>query len=129
MGPMSFLIKVLVNGVALWIASVLVDGIEFASTDTTARVITIGAVALVFGVLNAVLKPVLLLLSLPLLILTLGLFTFVVNAVMLALTSWLAGVLGLDFTVAEFFWDAILGALIITLVSLILSAVLPDGRR
>jgi putative membrane protein len=99
---MSFLIKVLVNGVALWIASVLLEGIEFGSEgDTTTQVVTIGAVALIFGILNAV---------------------------MLWLTSWLSDSFGLDFTVESFFWDAVLGALVITLVSLILNAVLPDGK-
>lgn len=127
---MSFLIKVLVNGVALWVASVLLEGIAFGADGdtTTTQVITIGAVALIFGILNAVLKPILLVLSLPLLLLTLGLFTFIVNALMLWLTSWLSDSLGLAFTVDSFFWDAVLGALVITLVSMILNAVLPDGR-
>jgi len=127
---MSFLLKIVVNGVALWIASLLLDGIELAedTTSTTTQLLTIGAVALVFGVLNAVIRPILLALSFPLLILTLGLFTFIVNAAMLALTSWLSGLMGLDFTVVDFFWDAVLGALIITIVSMILNAVLPDGK-
>lgn len=127
---MSFLIKVLVNGVALWVAAWLVDGITLAddTSSTAAAVVTVGAVALIFGVLNAVIRPALLILSVPLLVLTLGLFTFIVNAAMLALTSWLSGLLGLDFQVAEFFWDAVLGALIVTVVSLLLNAVLPDGK-
>ncbi|WP_153397990.1 phage holin family protein [Ornithinicoccus halotolerans] len=127
---MSFLIKVLVNGVALWVAAWLVDGITLAddTSSTAAAVITVGAVALIFGVLNAVIRPALMILSVPLLVLTLGLFTFIVNAAMLALTSWLSGLLGLDFQVAEFFWDAVLGALIVTVVSLLLNAVLPDGK-
>lgn len=127
---MSFLIKVLVNGVALWVAAWLVDGITLAddTSSTAAAVVTVGAVALIFGVLNAVIRPALMILSVPLLVLTLGLFTFIVNAAMLALTSWLSGLLGLDFQVAEFFWDAVLGALIVTVVSLLLNAVLPDGK-
>lgn len=129
MGPMNFLIKVVVNGVALWVASLLVDGIVFTDEgDTTRQVLTIGAVALVFGVLNAVIRPVLWFLSLPVLILTLGLFTFILNAIMLALTSWVADLVNLSFTVEAFWWDAVLGALIISIISLILSAVLP-GRR
>lgn len=126
---MPFLIKVIVNGVALWVASLLLDGIELGGdADTTTKVLTIGAVALIFGVLNAIIRPILLVLSFPLLILTLGLFTFIVNAVMLSLTSWLSDAVGLDFTVQAFFWDAVLGALIITLVSMILGVVLPDGK-
>jgi putative membrane protein len=125
---MQFLVKVLVNGVALWVASLLISGIAFEGSSTTATVITIGAVALVFGILNAIVRPVLLFLSIPLLLLTLGLFTFIVNALMLALTSWLSGLLGLAFEVQDFWWDAVLGALVITIVSMILHAVLPDGE-
>lgn len=127
---MPFLIKVLVNGVALWVAAWVIDGISLAddTSSTATAVITVGAVALIFGVLNAIIRPVLMVLSVPLLVLTLGLFTFIVNAAMLALTSWLAGVLGLDFQVAEFFWDAVLGALVVTIVSLLLNAVLPESR-
>jgi putative membrane protein len=125
---MSLLLKIVVNGVALWVASLILDGIDLAesSSSTTSKLLTIGAVALVFGILNAVIKPILMVLSLPLLVLTLGLFTFIVNALMLSLTSWLSGLLGLDFTVQNFFWDAVLGALIITIVSMLLNAVLPD---
>lgn len=125
---MSLLLKIVVNGVALWVASLILDGIDLAesSSSTTSKLLTIGAVALVFGILNAVIKPILMVLSLPLLVLTLGLFTFIVNALMLSLTSWLSGLLGLDFTVQDFFWDAVLGALIITIVSMLLNAVIPD---
>lgn len=126
---MSFIVKVLVNGVALWVASLLIDGINFGGSNTTARVLTIGGVALVFGVLNAILRPVLMVFSIPLLVLTLGLFTFIVNAIMLSITSWLSGKLGLDFTVTHFFWAAVLGALIITIVSTILSTLLPETGR
>ncbi|HLS41181.1 MAG TPA: phage holin family protein [Ornithinicoccus sp.] len=125
---MSLLLKIVVNGVALWVASLILDGIDLAesTSSTTSKLLTIGAVALVFGILNAVIKPILMVLSLPLLVLTLGLFTFIVNALMLSLTSWLSGLLGLDFTVQDFFWDAVLGALIITIVSMLLNAVIPD---
>ena len=126
---MTFLIKVIVNGVALWVASLLIDGIVFDDgSSTTAKVITIGAVALIFGVLNAIIKPILTIMTLPVLILTLGLFTFILNAIMLWLTSWVAGWFDLGFSVTSFWWDAVLGALIITIISMILNAVLPDGR-
>jgi putative membrane protein len=125
---MSLLLKIVVNGVALWIAALILDGIELAedTTSMTTKLLTIAAVALVFGILNAIIKPIVMLLSIPLLVLTLGLFTFIVNALMLSLTSWLSGLMGLDFTVQEFFWDAVLGALIITIISMILNAFLPD---
>lgn len=127
---MSFLIRLVVNGVALWVASLLLDGIHLGGdADTTTKVLTIGAVALIFGLVNAIIRPIMMVLAFPLLILTLGLFTFVVNALMLSLTSWLSDAVGLSFTVDRFFWDAILGALIITLVSMVLSMVLPDGKN
>jgi len=66
-------------------------------------------------------------LSLPVIILTLGLFALIVNAAMLELTSWAAGQFNLDFHVDQFFWDAVFGAIIITVVSMILNLVLPDG--
>jgi putative membrane protein len=125
----SFVVKVLVNGVALWVASHLVQGIHFAgrNTSTGSQLVTILWVALIFGVLNALIKPVMTVLSLPIIILTLGLFALIVNAAMLELTSWFAGRFNLAFHVDQFFWDAVLGSIIISIVSMILNAVLPDG--
>jgi putative membrane protein len=82
-------------------------------------------VALVFGVVNWLVKPIVKLLAFPLFILTLGLITLVVNALMLLLTSWLSGKLSLDFHV-EGFWAALLGGLIISIVSWAQNMVLPD---
>jgi len=123
---MGFLIKVGVNAVALWVAAWLVPGITFGEGKFGSKFATIVLVAIVFGVINAVVKPIAKLLSFPFIILTLGLFTFIVNAFMLQLTEWLAGPLGLSFTIAHFFWDAVLGALIITIVSMVLGWVIPD---
>ena len=118
---MNFVIKTVINGVALWIAALLIDGIEFGRGSSTWETVwTVLLVALVFGVLNTFVRPIAKLLSLPLIILTLGLFVFIVNALMLWLTSWLSEKLGLAFHVQEFFWDAVLGSLIITFVSMIL---------
>jgi len=125
----SFVIRVLVNGVALWMAAYLVQGIHLADkhVSTSSQLVTILWVAVIFGLLNALIKPILTILSLPVIILTLGLFTLIVNAAMLELTSWFAGQFSLDFHVDEFFWDAVFGSIIITIVSMILNAVLPDG--
>jgi len=84
-------------------------------------------VAVIFGGLNALIKPILTILSLPVIILTLGLFTLIVNAAMLELTSWFAGQFNLAFHVDSFFWDAVIGSIIITIVSMILNLVVPDG--
>jgi len=125
----SIAIKILVNGVALWAAAFLITGITLGPSGAklSSELVTILWVAVIFGLLNAVVKPVLKLLSLPVIILTLGLFSLVVNAAMLQLTSWFAGQLSLDFNVAHFFWDAILGSIIITAVSMLLNMVTP-GR-
>lgn len=124
------MIKVLVNAVALWVAAWLVGGIQLAegSGSTQEQIVTILLVALVFGVANAIIRPVLVVLSVPALILTLGLFIFIVNAAMLGITSWFSGLVGLDFHVDSFFWDAILGALIISLVSMVINTLLPEPR-
>lgn len=126
---MHFLIKVGVNAVALWIAAIVVNGINLAESSHTwtSKVVTIVLVALIFGLVNAVVKPIAKLLSFPFIVLTLGLFTFVVNAFMLQITEWISKPLGLSFTIDHFFWDAIMGAVIITLVSMVLNLVLPDG--
>ena len=95
---------------------------------STNKLLTVLFVALVFGVINAFIKPIVRLFSLPFIVLTLGLFTFIVNAFMLQITEWVCGWLNLDFTSTTFFWDAIFGALIITFVSLLLNILLPSGR-
>ena len=130
MGLLSRLaVKTAVNGVALWVAGLVVSGIVFnRSTEWTGTIVTIVLVALVFGLVNAVIKPVVKLFSLPLIWLTLGLFTLVVNALMLELTSWLAGNLSLGFHVDRFFWSAVLGAVVVTIVSMVLNVVVPDRK-
>ena len=125
---MKLLASVVANGVALWVASALLSGIEFGGQGAS-QLLTIIGVALVFGLVNAVVRPLVQLLSLPLIVLTLGLFLVVINALMLLLTSWLSGVLGLNFSVDDFFWDAVLGSIIISIVSLFVSMLLPDGRE
>lgn len=128
-GMKSFAIKILINGVALWVAAFLVVGIHLAEDyePLGKRLLTVVLVAALFGVINTVIKPIAKFFSFPIIILTLGLFTIVVNAAMLQLTSWLAGVLHLAFHVDHFFWDALIGAVIISVVSLVLDLVLPNG--
>jgi putative membrane protein len=118
---------VLVNALALAAAAWLLEGIRVSGGTTEEKAVTLVVVALIFGVLNAVVEPILKLLSLPFIILTLGLFLIVINAVMLMLTSWISGELGHRFVV-DGFWTAVLGGIIITIATWILEAVLPDGR-
>ncbi len=123
---MNFLVKTIANAGALAVAVWLLDKITLTGDSTGKEIATLLLVALIFGLVNFLVKPVVKLLSLPLLILTLGLFTLVVNALMLLLTSWLADQLDLSFHV-EGFWTAVLGGLIISVVSWALNVVLPDG--
>ena len=124
---MGFVVRTIINGIALWVAALLVEGIRFGEEGGTWDTVwTVTLVALIFGLVNAFVRPLAKLLSLPFIVLTLGLFVFIVNALMLQLTSWISGLVGLDFTVQNFFWDAILGALIITLVSMVLGFLAPD---
>jgi putative membrane protein len=122
---MRFLIRLLINAAALWIATRIVPGITASSEISTFLL-----VALVFGLLNALVGPLLRLLTCPLMILTLGLFTFVINAVILLLTSAVAGRFGLGFHVAGF-WAAFWGALVVSIVSVLLSIFVrePDTGR
>jgi putative membrane protein len=115
----NFLIRLLVNAVALAVAAWLLGGIEMS--DDFVDVLLI---ALVFGLLNAVLKPILLILSIPLLIVTLGVFALVVNAVLLLITSRL-----LESFEVSGFWTAVLGSIVISVVTMIMGAVLKDEKR
>jgi putative membrane protein len=120
---MKLLLRILVNALALGAAAYLVPGIHAGS------VTSVLLIALVFGVLNALVRPLLKLLSCPLLILTLGLFTLVLNAAMLLLTAWLGQAFGIDFRV-DGFWPAFIGALVVSVVSVVLSWILiDDGKR
>lgn len=124
---MNFVVKTLANAGALAVAIWLLQDITLTGESTGRKALTLVLVALVFGVVNILVKPLVKLFTLPLFVLTLGLFTLVVNALMLLLTSWLAEKLDLGFHV-EGFWTAVLGGLIISIVSWALNVVLPDGR-
>ncbi|MBM6403372.1 phage holin family protein [Phycicoccus sp. CSK15P-2] len=125
---MNFLLRVGINAVALWVAALVVSGVDLAEDEARwpAKVVTILLVALLFGLVNAVIKPIVRFFSFPFVILTLGLFTFVVNAFMLQITEWLSDAVGLSFGIDEFFWDAVLAAVVITLVSWVLSIFLDE---
>jgi putative membrane protein len=124
----KFAIKILVNGVGLYVASILAKPhIEF--TGTGLRLVwTVLLVALIFGLVNTFIRPIVKLLSMGVLLVTLGLFTFVINALMLLLTSKISEHYSVRFHV-ENFWYALVGSLIATAVSLILNAVLPDDKK
>jgi putative membrane protein len=111
-----FVIRVLVNAAALWVADKIVDGIELSGD-----IWQILLIALVFGIVNAILKPILKLLSLPVLIITLGLFAIIINTALLAITAGLME----NLTIVGF-WSAVLGSLVISVVGAVLNAIIPD---
>ncbi|MBW8821091.1 MULTISPECIES: phage holin family protein [unclassified Streptomyces] len=121
----NFVVKTIANAGALAVAVWLLDKITLTGGSTGKKVWTLILVALVFGLVNVLVKPIVKVLTFPLFILTLGLFTLIVNALMLLLTSWLADKLDLSFHV-EGFWTAVLGGLIISIVAWALHVVLPD---
>ena len=125
---MNFLLRVIINAVAIWLATLVLSGLDVVGGgDTTTTVIVFLVVALVFGIVNAVVKPIVKLLALPLYVLTLGLFTVIVNAAMLWITSWLS--LRSDYGLRiDNFGTAVLGALIISIVSFVLSVALKNKR-
>jgi putative membrane protein len=113
------------NAVAVWIATLLVGGVDVTARTTGGKIATLLVVGAVFGLVNAVIKPVAQLLSLPLIILTLGLFALVVNALLFWLTAVVSGALGAPFEV-DGFWSAFWGAIVVGLVSWLLSLVMKD---
>lgn len=120
---MPFVLRLLVNAAALWVATRLVPGVTYAGGW-----VPFLGVALVFGVVNAIIGPVAKLLTFPLIIVTLGIFALVVNGLMLWLTSSLSTALGLGFHV-DGFWAAFWGALVVSIVSTLLSMVVKDKNR
>lgn len=120
---MSFLLRLVATAAALWVAVYLVPGISFAGPLWHLLV-----VALLFGIVNAIVRPILLTLTCPLVLLTLGLFIFVLNALMLWLTSALAAGFGLAFHVDGFI-PALVGSLVVSIVSIVLNVFIGDGDR
>lgn len=115
----SLLLHWVLNAAALWAAAVIVPGLEF--TGGIGRLLLVAAV---FGIVNSTLRPLLTILTCPLIVITLGLFTLVINALMLLITGWLSESWSLGFTVTGF-WAAFWGGLVVGLVSMILSLLLP----
>ncbi len=121
---MRFLFRLVINAVALWVAAAIIPGISFDGDIGTLLL-----VALVFGILNAIVRPILALLTCPLMVLTLGLFTLVLNAIMLWLTGGVASdYLGLAFHVNGPL-PALLGAIVVSIVSVLLSIFVRDDRE
>lgn len=119
------LVRLGVNAIALWAAIELVPGLNYEGSGTSLLII-----ALIFGLVNALVRPIVVLLTCPLIVLTLGLFVLVVNTIMLSLTVWLAGpnVLDLGLT-SNGFWATFFGAVVISIVSGVINLLIKDERE
>jgi putative membrane protein len=121
---MRLILRIVINAIAIWATSMILSGFEFSGS-----IINLLIIAAIFGLVNAVIRPIIKLLSLPLTIVTLGLFTLVINALMLWLTVWLSGSLSLEGGIFSSFITAFLGAIIISVISTVLGWLLPDKDK
>jgi putative membrane protein len=122
------LIRFIANAAALALATFLVPGIALTGQTTEEKALAILVVAFIFGLVNAVVKPFFQFVTAPLVLITLGLFLLVVNASLLLLTSWIAEHIHVGWHV-EGFWSALLGALIVSVVSFLVNNSLNNGRE
>jgi putative membrane protein len=125
---MRFLLRLVANAAALGLATWLVAGIQLTAVGTGDKVLVLLVVALIFGIVNAVVKPIFTLVTACVVLLTLGLFLVVINALMLLLTSWLATQIGIGWHV-DGFWSALLGSVIVSVVSFLLNAFVPEKNQ
>ena len=124
----KFILRWVINAVALYLAVLILPGIDLRS-----GIVSIIWLALIFGLVNALFRPLIQLLTCPLIMLTLGLFTIVINTFMFWLTSVIGQSFGLALTISEpVWWNAFLGGLVVSVVSVVLTLILKDemkGRR
>ncbi|MBM7369343.1 phage holin family protein [Gordonia hydrophobica] len=127
----AFIVRSGLTGLALWIAALIVPGVEFEFGDVTSwwgQVGIVLLVAVVFGLVNGFIKPIVQILSIPLYILTLGLIHIIINALMLEITSWLThNVFDHGLVVDDFFWSAIFGAIVVSVVGWLTALIARDS--
>jgi putative membrane protein len=123
---MGLLVRVAVIAVSLWLATLFVDGIALGAGTTSARIGTLLLVAVIFGLVNTVIKPIVKVVGCPLYVLTLGLIGLVVNALLFLLVGAIAGAFDLPFVV-DGFWPAFWGAIVVAVVGFALHVVIPDS--
>jgi putative membrane protein len=119
------ILRLLANAGALALATWLLSGIALTAQTTGQKVFTLLVVALIFGIVNAIVKPIFTVVTAIAVLLTLGLFLIVINALMLLLTSWISDQVGLGWSVNGF-WTAVFGSIIVSIVSFVVNAFIPD---
>jgi putative membrane protein len=124
----SFLLRAALTGFALWVVTLIVPGIRFVGGDSTLQEVgIIFVVGVIFGLVNAVIKPIVQFISIPLYILTLGLIHIVINALMLWITSWITEhTTRWGLFIDDFWWTAIWAAIVLSIVSWLLSLIVGD---
>jgi len=127
MEPMGILIRVVVNAIALWITALVVPGITLGGDSAGHTALTVVIVAIIFGLVNAILKPIIKVVGCVFYILTLGLISLVVNALLFLLTDWIGHQFDLPFSI-DGFWPAFWGAIVMAVVSWVLSLLVPEPR-
>jgi putative membrane protein len=126
---MGIVIRIAITAVALWISTLLLHGITLDTPSAAKKVGTLLAVAVIFGIVNAVIRPIVKTVGCAFYVLTLGLIALVVNGALFLLTSWIAGKLELPFHVNKFWPTAVLGALLVSLISWLLNLLVPDKEE
>jgi putative membrane protein len=124
---MGILIRLVITAVSLWIATLVIGGIQLTTDSLPGKVGTLLAVAVIFGIVNAILRPIIKTIGCGLYVLTLGLIAVIVNGLLFLFTSWIAGKFDLPFHVDHFWPSAVLGALLVGVVSWLLNMLVPDG--
>jgi putative membrane protein len=123
---MGILIRLGISALAVWIATLVIPGINLGGDSVGTKVLTVVTVAVIFGLVNAVLRPIIKMVGCMFYVLTLGLVAIVVNALLFWLSGWIAGQLDLPFEVENFWPAAVLGALFVGVISWVLNMLVPD---
>ena len=128
--PMRFLGNLIVTGLALWVTALILPGMHLGqdAAPVLTQVLTIAVIALILSLINAIIRPILSFLAMPVTCLTLGLFQLVINTLMLLLAGWVSGLLGLTLAFDTFWW-ALLAGVIIGILSAVVEAVTGIGDR
>ncbi|WP_348789537.1 phage holin family protein [Leifsonia sp. NPDC080035] len=127
---MRFLLRVIINAVALWLTTLIVSGVSVHpyADDTTATVLTYLLIAVIFGVVNAIVGTVIRVVAFPLYVLTLGLISFIVNGLLLLIVAWISDAMGFGLHIDGFWWG-VLGALVLGIIAWLIGLVLRPLSR
>ncbi len=124
----GILAKVVVNAIAIWVAALVIGPVRLDGGGTARTIGSYLVVGAIFGLVNTVIKPIVRFFAFPFIILTLGLLSFVINALMLEIVDWASNTIGINFDSGPFFWSTLGAAVIITFVSMILNVLVPDDK-